>query len=364
MFQLHVVCHTLTARKVEAVHRLASARDKLKLHLRMACLKGNPIDIGAWDGPIEDLQGFDLLFGKILVDLQVMEAAGDTMLWYRQPPAPAQQPPATGLASAAAVSLSQQEAHTGNQPSGEVAAGHATAKNVHDFIVALGAFKGDPKVMDVDLNPTDHPDLFTTSEAGNVVMKDQPVSYIAAYLMDATPAELRSDQTVHQLLEPGYPRSLACSGCLTMPQPASLPCDINSPYSLLRDSDLIVWDPDENTATWIHPRLHLRGCLLTDFAAAYPSAEVLVETDVDEHGRSAGNKTGIATIKQHVLANLPYHSVPSFATAGTIDIMYPSARSSAARRGSFSEMDQSLWNQLAVPRAWMRRPCSSSKRAT
>ncbi len=315
MFQLHVVCHTLKDRMMDAVYRLIPARRKLSFHLDVAMQKGDPADFEAWRPLIAKLDSFDLLYGKILADLQAMEAAGDTMLWRRPPPATAQQPPATAPGQAAAASLPQQGDNTCSMPSG---ASSAILMRALEDSGGQAVSNWSPIKGEIEVNAADHPELFTIDGSGDIV--DQPMSELAAFLMDAKPAELPPGKTVGQLFQAGCPSSLACSGYLTAPQPSFKPFDIQGTYPANADPNLIVWDPDENAANWIHPELHLSPSVLVEFAAIYSSTDVLFETDCDEHGVLLDHRHKVPT-EQHALTKLKEDSLPPFAVAGAIDIM-------------------------------------------
>ena len=63
-----------------------------------------------------------------------------------------------------------------------------------------------PQKGEIELDVADHPELFTTDETGEIVAVDQPMSQLAAFLMDAKPAELPPGKTVDQLFNrPGFP---------------------------------------------------------------------------------------------------------------------------------------------------------------
>ncbi len=303
---------------VDAVHRFVLARHELKFHEEMAMQRGDLADFRAWRELIAEQEDLDLLYGKIVADLQAMEAAGDTMLWRRPPPATAQQPPVPSPGPSAAASLPQQGHDACSMPSGALTASLARAVKASPG-AGLPVPKWSPTAMEIDMAVADHPEFFTTSETGEVFGVDQPMSMIAAFLMDAEPGELPTGKPVGQL-RAGSPSSLACSGCLTAPQPSFMPFDIQGCHPAHADPNLIVWDPDENATKWIHPDLHLCPSVLVKLAAIYPTTDVLVETDRDERGVAYDDRRTVSA-EQHALAKLNANSLPPFALAGTIDIM-------------------------------------------
>ena len=108
---------------------------------------------------------------------------------------------------------------------------------------------------------------------------------------------------------------------MTAPQPSFKPFDIQGTYPANADPNLIVWDPDESAANWIHPELHLSSSVLVEFAAIYPTTDVLFETDCDERGVLTGSQLHKVPAEQHALTKLKEDSLPPFAVAGAIDIM-------------------------------------------
>ncbi len=135
---------------------------------------------------------------------------------------------------------------------------------------------------------------------------------------------------------------------LTAPAPTGSPFDIAGRFSAFLDPNLIIWDPDnENAAFWIEPGLHLDQMSLLELAAAYPSAEVFIETGCDEDGCPAK-----PCDQRAVLEDLDADALRYFALAGIIDTM-----AGAVQRGFELLAFQIAGGQVRMPPdgLWSRR---------
>ena len=122
----------------------------------------------------------------------------------------------------------------------------------------------------------------------------------------------------------GLPHLLAWQGPLTAPDPAFSPFTMQGSYPGDPDLNLIIWDPDDNSAFWIGPEFHLNRSSLAEIACEYCSAKVLIEADCDQDGNPAD-----PCLQQCLLGDLDIQHLPTFAVLALNDIMAHQVRADA-----------------------------------
>ena len=307
MYQLHVVCPTGDVCVGIAASRYSKAVRELDAHVCMALENGKSSDLGEWASLAVQVKSMHFLVERAT---HLWEASRGQVKGKRPMQLLADPPSPMLLQVAAATQLS---AATTQQPPSAVS---PADRNVAEATVAA-----------------------TAGTSATPSSEAPPADTISWYTGTRGP-----------LASLGLPGRLFWTVPYTPSAPMYSPYNLEaseSPYGK-GDPNLILWDPDCDNLKWIDVDRHLNPACMSNMAGVFASAQVLIETDNQEHGQPAD-----PLFQQSLLKNLDPENLPAFALAALIDIMI------MAVVDNFVELSDELLQGGAAARAeagvWSRR---------
>ena len=320
IYQLHVVCPTRDSIVAGAASQYTRAFQKLDFHASMAFKKGEARDLGDWASMAVQVRSLWALAERTGRNWQAIRGPAQSQTLMQTPAdalnrpddvaaatepvtATTQQPQVVVLAAEGTSSVSQQagaalQAQRDVKTNGAISRGEATAAATAATLPAAAA-----------------PPEATAAATPGTPLSQAPPSDNHPFRSSPTGAPEPFALALSSL---GLPRSLAWDRTMTLPDPAFEPYDLDvrvNPYGE-EDANLIVWDPDGDTAAWIDPHLHLDTACLHSMAGPYAAAQVLIESDSNWNGEPAD-----PIWEQFLLASVDPDRLPAFVQAGIIDIM-------------------------------------------
>ena len=298
-YHIHVNCQTRDSLITCAGSRAAAAWSLLEAHLRLAQTKGEESDLREWHCARGLLQNLRMVFFKCNNQLSPASAG---------PSASAKQPAAAALAAASRDTHASHQlpALTRQLPT---EAGTAAWQARHDDSRRLP----DPDAEGWALASVLMQEpiqkalkrLGRTEPEIKTVLSGLAASGTAAF-------DMLDDEAMALIAAEQFP-PLTCK----RPNPVlHACCPIHGSHAAATDTELIICNPDANTASrmqGVHLDQHM---LQTELCRMYPSATAYVETDCDEDGRPAE-----PCIQQILLKHMDVSSLKQFVLAGIIDIL-------------------------------------------